>query len=83
MADEESLLLLLLLLFLRRRRRRRRWLAKRNVFKRKRRTWVTEIFLRRQDQGIFHNLVRELKLGDRELYFRYAKNTCLLAMSAG
>ena len=58
-------LLAALLLILRRRRRRLQNQQKRN---RKRRFWVRPIFLRRQDQGAFGNLVEELCLHDREYF---------------
>ena len=60
------LILILLRLLLKRRQLRR--LPKRNAVKRK--LWVREIFQKRYQQGDFHNLVKELRLGDREFYFR-------------
>ena len=65
MADEEDFLLLLALVVTLRRRRRQK---KRDV--KPKRFWVREIFRNRKRCGEFHNLVRELRLGDRELYFR-------------
>ena len=59
---EEDCLLALALDALRRRRR------KKNI--KPRRFWIRDIFRRRKTSGEFHNLVRELRLGDRELYFR-------------
>jgi len=38
--------------------------------RKKRRFWVREIFRRRNDQGVFTNLVNELQFGDREYYFK-------------
>ena len=35
------------------------------------RAWVREIFQRGKEQGDYHNLVKELRLHDREFYFRY------------
>ena len=65
LADEEDYLLLLaLVVTLRRRRRQKRRSVKPKRF------WVREIFRNRKRCGEFHNLVRELRLGDRELYFR-------------
>ena len=60
------LILILLRLLLKRRQLRR--LPKRKAVKRK--LWVREIFQKRYQQGDFHNLVKELRLGDREFYFR-------------
>ena len=57
---------ILLLIFLLRKRRRKR----KRDYKRKR-FWVRSIFQRRKKQGEYHNLVQELRLGDREFYFRY------------
>ena len=59
--EEEMLLMLLLLLVFRRRRRRRN-----RSRVRQRRFWVRDIFMRRRVQGDFHNLVTELRLGNRE-----------------
>ena len=60
--EEDCLLALALVIILRRRRR------KKNI--KPRRFWIRDIFRRRKTSGEFHNLVRELRLGDRELYFR-------------
>ena len=65
MVDEEDCLMLLLLVVLLHRSRRRR-----RSHTKPRRFCVREIFSLRQRSGEFHNLVRELRLGDRELYFR-------------
>ena len=32
--------------------------------------WVRQIYKQREKSGIFHNLVREMALGDREFYFK-------------
>ena len=32
--------------------------------------WVREIFQRREEHGVFSNLITELQLGDREYYFK-------------
>nr|XP_058956579.1 putative nuclease HARBI1 [Pocillopora verrucosa] len=64
-ACEDFLLLLALVVTLRWRRRQKR----RNV--KPKRFWVREISRNRKRCGEFHNLVLELRLGDRELYFRY------------
>ncbi|CAH3158975.1 unnamed protein product, partial [Pocillopora meandrina] len=62
-ASEDFLLLLALVVTLRRRRRQKR----RNV--RPQRFWLREIFRNRKRCGEFHNLVRELRLGDPFYYF--------------
>ena len=69
MADATDLMaalqaFLLLLVILRRRRRQRQ--------RRKHRFWVREIFQRREQFGWYHTLARELRLSDREYYFRWA-----------
>ena len=38
--------------------------------KRKHRFWIREIYKQRDQQGVFSNLLRELRLGDRENFFR-------------
>ena len=38
--------------------------------KRKHRFWIREIYKQRDKQGVFSNLLRELRLGDRENFFR-------------
>ena len=70
MVDEVDVLVLLFFLLLGLRRIRRRRLIQRNNKPRPKRLWVREIFRKRQLQGDYHNLVRELQLGDREYYFR-------------
>ena len=43
--------------------------------KRKRkRTWMQEIFLKRIEQGVYHNLLREMRPSDRKSYFRLLHN---------
>ena len=37
---------------------------KKNIKPRKRRFWVREIYRRREELGIFANLVKELEIGD-------------------
>ena len=59
-SEEEEIALLSVILFDNKRRRKQ---AK------KRRFWVREIFQRREEHGVFSNLVTELQLGDREYYF--------------
>ena len=58
------------LLFLLSRRNRRRLLMQRQTQRKPRKVWVRDIFTRRKTQGDYYNLVQELKLGDREFYFR-------------
>lgn len=62
--DEEDVDYLLVAVLLRRRRRRR------DVEKRKKRFWVREIYQKRSTHGLFHSLVQELRLADREYYFK-------------
>ena len=64
---------LLLLIILRRRRRRHLHSKKRKP----KRFWVRDIYLRRKELGEYYNLVRELRLGDREFYYRLVYLTCI------
>ena len=66
MADEEALFAMFMLVIVLRRRRRRRL----NNQSEGKRVWIKDIYSRRTLQGDFHNLVQELRLGDRELYLR-------------
>ena len=34
------------------------------------RTWVQEIFNKRIEQGVYHNLLQEMRVNDRESNFR-------------
>ena len=38
--------------------------------KREHRFWVRDIYKKREEQGVFSNLLRELRHGDREYFFR-------------
>ena len=38
--------------------------------KRKHRFWVREIYKKREEQGVVSNLLRELRLDDREYFFK-------------
>lgn len=38
--------------------------------KRRHRFWIREIYKQRDKQGVFSHLLRELRLGDRENFFR-------------
>ena len=61
--DNEIFLFAVLVIYVLRLRRRRN-------AKRPKRFWMREVYRRRQSQGEFNNLVRELRGGDRELCFR-------------
>ena len=67
MLDEEENEEALLLMLLNRNRRRRK---ERQPEKRWRSCWVREIFTKRKQHGDYHNLVPEMRLADREFYFR-------------
>ena len=64
--DEEELLLSLGYILLKRSIRRRKERKARHA----RKMWVREIFKKRETAGIYHTLVQEMALGDRELYFK-------------
>ena len=66
MADEEKLVLWLLLIIILRRQRQYR----NNIVRKRKRFWVRDIYRLRAALGEYVNLVRELRLGDREFYFR-------------
>ena len=66
MSDQDIDLCLIAVLLLRRKRKRENTLKKRK----KRKYWVRSIYRKREEHGIFHCLVQELRLGDREFYFR-------------
>ena len=38
--------------------------------KREHRFWVSDIYKKREEQGVFSNLLCELRLGDREYFFK-------------
>ena len=38
--------------------------------RRKRKIWVRELFRKREEKGAFNNLTQEMKLADRECFFR-------------
>ena len=67
MVDEEENEEALLLMLLHRNRRRRK---ERQPEKRWWSCWVREIYTKRKQQGDYHNLVLEMRLVDREIYFR-------------
>ena len=50
-----------------------KWSIRRKKGEKARKTrtiWVRQIYKQREKSGIFHNLVREMALGDREFYFK-------------
>ena len=51
-------------------RRRKRRLQKR---KRARTVWVRSIFRRRQRQGVYHNLLQEMRLADCDSHFKFVR----------
>ena len=61
--NEEALLLMLLL-------PRRRQGKERQPEKRQKSCWVRDIFTKRKQQGDYHSLALEVRLADREFYFR-------------
>jgi hypothetical protein len=50
------------------------WLKKYNK-KQKRRWWVRPINQNRRQQGDYHNLIQEMRLGDPEMFFNYTRLT--------
>ena len=63
--DRNDELVLLISLYLRRRRRR--------ALSSQRSTWIRLIFQRRRDQGDYHQLLQEMRLGDAESHFRFLR----------
>ena len=59
--------MMMMLILLKRRKKRLQ------IKKKKRKMWVREIFQGRKNQGVYNNLVQEMRLGDRESYFRYMR----------
>ena len=41
-----------------------------NKKKREHRFWVRDIYKKREEQGVFSNLVHELRLGDKKYFFK-------------
>ena len=64
--DDEGILFATGYLILKRRIRRKKERDARN----RRKIWVREIYKQRNESEICHNLVLEMALGDRELYFK-------------
>ena len=44
--------------------------ARRRLCKKKRSSWVRDLFKRRNERGHYHTLIQEMILKDRESYFR-------------
>ena len=65
MEDEETLVALGFIILKRRERRKKEKEARKS-----RKMWVREIYKQRENLGIFHTLVQEMALGDREFYFK-------------
>ena len=65
--SNEDLRLALLLVCVHSRRRRRRRLSSQKS------TWVRPIFERRRNQGDYHQLLQEMRLGDTESHFRFLR----------
>ena len=38
--------------------------------KERKKKWVRELFCKREEKGAFNNLIQEMKLADRESFFR-------------
>ena len=64
--DDEEVVICLSFLLLKRRFRRKNQQKK----KKKRSQWVRPIYQRREENGLFHTLVQEMALGDREFYLK-------------
>ena len=63
--DDEDILFATVYLMLKQRIRRK----KEREAQRRRKMWVREIYKQRNESRIYHNLVLEMALRDRELYF--------------
>ena len=64
--DDEELLIYLGYILLKRSSRRE---AERK-FRKKRSMWVRQIYKQREEHGLYHTLIQEMTLGDRESYFK-------------
>ena len=63
--DEELLnISILVLILLKQKRKKKKKISK------SRRFWVREIFKKRNQHGLYNNLIQELRFGDREFYFK-------------
>ena len=67
--SEDELMEMASLLLIMRRRRNRRGKIEINP-RRAPRFWIRQIFLLREEYGEYHRLLRELREGDREYFFR-------------
>ncbi len=68
-----------LLIIIRHRCRHRLQLKKRKP----KRFWVRDIYLRRKELGEYYNLVKELRLGNRQFYYRLVHLTSYLTNRQG
>ena len=59
-SEEEDILFLQLVILFKMKKKKER----------KRKKWVRELFRKREEKGAFNNLVQEMKLADRESFFR-------------
>ena len=64
MDDEEAVIFSMFLLLKRRNR------LKKKTKKKNRSQWIRPIYQHREEKGIYHTLVQEMALGDREFYFK-------------
>ena len=67
--SKDELMEMASLLLIMRRRRKRRGKIEINP-RRAPRFWIRQIFLLREEYGEYHRLLRELREGDREYFFR-------------
>ena len=67
--SEDELMEMASLLLIMRRRRKIRGKIEKNP-RRAPRFWIRQIFLLREEYGEYHRLLRELREGDREYFFR-------------
>ena len=59
-SEEENILFLQLVILFKMKKKKER----------KRKKWLRELFCKREEKGAFNNLVQEMKLADRESFFR-------------
>ena len=64
--DNEDILFATGYLILKRKIRRK----KEREARKRRKLWVREIYKQKKESEIYHNLVLEMAVGDRELYFK-------------
>jgi len=65
MDDDEAIIISTYILLKRRYRRKLERKARK-----KRSQWVRPIYQQREESGIYHTLVQEMALGEREFYFK-------------